>query len=308
MLDDKVDKVCCNKKPKIQPRQFLDTSNNNEVYTRVLQLNMHKTSPCTVDIYRIIEEDKCNNVGIIAGIQEPNINHPTGVISQFPSDSLIYHREEHRKMPSRAALYYSRDLDIQPFMEYTGPDIATGVWTLPLEEGSESKRTLVVTSVYMDINESKVWPEKFLKLVDKCNNDKTEILILCDSNAHSTAWGERDTNKRGHKVDHLLMHYNLVIHNQGVWPEAHTFRTEKGKSIIDITISSDFISGFCSETEEDHRDTISLLEEVKYEQTNNSNRHTEAEATHMDAQLTRTKWAASGTVTTSSPQQPPASS
>mmetsp|Transcript_2096 Transcript_2096/g.3963 ORF Transcript_2096/g.3963 Transcript_2096/m.3963 type:complete len:303 (+) Transcript_2096:59-967(+) len=36
--------------------------------------------------------------------------------------------------------------------------------------------------------------------------------------------------------------------------------------IPDITISSDFISGFCSETEEDHRDTISLLEEVKYEQ------------------------------------------
>jgi tRNA A37 methylthiotransferase MiaB len=34
----------------------------------------------------------------------------------------------------------------------------------------------------------------------------------------------------------------------------------------DVTISSDFISGFCSETEEEHRDTISLLQEVKYDQ------------------------------------------
>lgn len=34
----------------------------------------------------------------------------------------------------------------------------------------------------------------------------------------------------------------------------------------DVTISSDFISGFCSETEEEHKDTVSLLEEVKYDQ------------------------------------------
>ena len=36
--------------------------------------------------------------------------------------------------------------------------------------------------------------------------------------------------------------------------------------LSDVTISSDFISGFCSETEEEHKDTISLLQEVKYEQ------------------------------------------
>jgi tRNA A37 methylthiotransferase MiaB len=38
------------------------------------------------------------------------------------------------------------------------------------------------------------------------------------------------------------------------------------EKIPDITISSDFISGFCSETEEDHLDTLSLLESVQYEQ------------------------------------------
>lgn len=38
------------------------------------------------------------------------------------------------------------------------------------------------------------------------------------------------------------------------------------QKIPSLTISSDFISGFCSETLEEHLETISLLQEVKYEQ------------------------------------------
>lgn len=33
-----------------------------------------------------------------------------------------------------------------------------------------------------------------------------------------------------------------------------------------VSISSDFISGFCGETEADHLDTISLMEYVRYDQ------------------------------------------
>ena len=32
-----------------------------------------------------------------------------------------------------------------------------------------------------------------------------------------------------------------------------------------VAISSDFISGFCGESEEDHQETLSLMEEVRYE-------------------------------------------
>jgi tRNA-2-methylthio-N6-dimethylallyladenosine synthase len=42
---------------------------------------------------------------------------------------------------------------------------------------------------------------------------------------------------------------------------------DKAKAIIpDVAFSSDFISGFCGETEEEHKDTISLLKRVQYEQ------------------------------------------
>ena len=32
-----------------------------------------------------------------------------------------------------------------------------------------------------------------------------------------------------------------------------------------VALSSDFITGFCGETEEEHRDTVSLLEAVRYD-------------------------------------------
>jgi tRNA A37 methylthiotransferase MiaB len=37
-------------------------------------------------------------------------------------------------------------------------------------------------------------------------------------------------------------------------------------TIPDVAISSDFISGFCGETEEEHRDTLSLMETIEYDQ------------------------------------------
>lgn len=33
---------------------------------------------------------------------------------------------------------------------------------------------------------------------------------------------------------------------------------------LDIALSSDFIAGFCGETEDEHRETLSLVEQVGY--------------------------------------------
>lgn len=35
-------------------------------------------------------------------------------------------------------------------------------------------------------------------------------------------------------------------------------------SVTGVSLSSDFIAGFCGETEEDHQQTVSLLREVRY--------------------------------------------
>lgn len=57
----------------------------------------------------------------------------------------------------------------------------------------------------------------------------------------------------------------LEMMNRGYTREWYLGRIAAIRSIIpDAAISMDLISGFCSETEEEHRDTLSLMEEVKY--------------------------------------------
>lgn len=53
---------------------------------------------------------------------------------------------------------------------------------------------------------------------------------------------------------------------RGYTREAYLELADKIRARIpNVSISSDFISGFCGETDEEHQDTISLLEHVKYE-------------------------------------------
>ena len=54
---------------------------------------------------------------------------------------------------------------------------------------------------------------------------------------------------------------------RGYSREAYLELIDDVRSLIpDVAISSDFIAGFCGETEEEHLDTISLLEKVKFDQ------------------------------------------
>merc|ERR1711871_1612457 len=49
--------------------------------------------------------------------------------------------------------------------------------------------------------------------------------------------------------------------------EAYVELVQKARDMIPgVAISSDFISGFCGETEEQHLDTISLIREIKFDQ------------------------------------------
>lgn len=55
---------------------------------------------------------------------------------------------------------------------------------------------------------------------------------------------------------------------RGYTREAYLDLVQRIKEIVgdEVTLSSDFISGFCGETEEQHKDTVSLLASVQYDQ------------------------------------------
>lgn len=54
---------------------------------------------------------------------------------------------------------------------------------------------------------------------------------------------------------------------RGYTREAYLALAERAREVISgVALSSDFIAGFCGETEADHRETLSLMERVGYEQ------------------------------------------
>jgi tRNA-2-methylthio-N6-dimethylallyladenosine synthase len=58
----------------------------------------------------------------------------------------------------------------------------------------------------------------------------------------------------------------LEIMNRGYSREWYMERIEAIRRIVpDCSISTDIITGFCTETEEDHKDTLSLMEWVGYD-------------------------------------------
>ncbi|HMP99460.1 MAG TPA: tRNA (N6-isopentenyl adenosine(37)-C2)-methylthiotransferase MiaB [Cyclobacteriaceae bacterium] len=59
----------------------------------------------------------------------------------------------------------------------------------------------------------------------------------------------------------------LELMNRGYSREWYLSKVERIREILgeDCGISSDMITGFCTETEEEHQDTLSLMEQVKYD-------------------------------------------
>jgi tRNA-2-methylthio-N6-dimethylallyladenosine synthase len=58
----------------------------------------------------------------------------------------------------------------------------------------------------------------------------------------------------------------LAKMNRGYTREWYMGRIDKIKAVMpDCSISADIIAGFCSETEEEHQDTLSMMEYVKYD-------------------------------------------
>lgn len=55
--------------------------------------------------------------------------------------------------------------------------------------------------------------------------------------------------------------------SRGYTREAYLQLVMRAKELIPgLAITTDIISGFCGETEEEHRDTVSLMREVGYDQ------------------------------------------
>ena len=80
------------------------------------------------------------------------------------------------------------------------------------EEGAE--RSLVVCSAYLPYDSEDPPPLKELELVRYCKNKNLYLVLGCDSNAHHSAWGSMNCNRRGEVLMEFLNSSNLGILNR----------------------------------------------------------------------------------------------
>ena len=79
------------------------------------------------------------------------------------------------------------------------------------------------------------FPSKFIKLAEHCLLHKHGLIISTDSNAHHTAWGNKNCNTRGHKLLLLLAQTGLLWANNGKF----TFKRNSQETAIDLTLRNE---------------------------------------------------------------------
>ena len=105
-------------------------------------------------------------------------------------------------------------------------DMAVGLVKLDRKE-------VMIISLYCDIKDDPV-PEFLKTALDYAEKRGYSVLIAADTNAHSNTWGH-ETNQRGSVTEEFIQDNDLQLHNVG---RDYTFECKTGKSVIDITLSS----------------------------------------------------------------------
>ena len=91
-----------------------------------------------------------------------------------------------------------------------------------------------MVSAYFDILLESVIPAALTELIQYCEFHRKEVIIGCDTNAHSTLWHCPETNARGERLEEWILLHNLRVHNNGSEP---TFHRAGARTIIDMTLT-----------------------------------------------------------------------
>ncbi len=161
----------------------------------------------------------------IIAVQEPPVRD-NRVMGFVRNHKLFY--DQSARNP-RAALYVAKNINMWLVPEFTSGDITTCLWRK--DNGEET----YLASVYMDILDQDVIMTQLKSLLRMANIKKKEVLIMADTNAHSTLWGCEETNRRGEILEDFIFSNNLRIHNKG---DHFTFFNRRCATIIDVTLST----------------------------------------------------------------------
>lgn len=96
---------------------------------------------------------------------------------------------------------------------------------------------IVMVSGYFPYDATVGPPSSYLRNVRYCERNALKLIVGCDANAQSVAWGSSNTNTRSESFMEFIMEENLICVNVGNEP---TFAVCNREEVIDIT--------FCNKT------------------------------------------------------------
>ncbi len=183
---------------------------------KVVQVNLKKSRAANAELNRTNFD--------VALIQEPNMGRKATIsLLELPKRSFC-------KENARAAVIIGERVKYWSVESLSNRDLA--VIAVELERGF-----LFLASGYQDIMLPVVSPE-LNRLQKYCRDERIPLIIGMDSNAHSTVWGEGESNHRGVELEQWLMEMGMNVENRGRVP---TFTPLNGSrsTIIDLTITND---------------------------------------------------------------------
>jgi hypothetical protein len=171
------------------------------------------------------------NIEIVM-IQEPWVRKGRICGIELTSSKLTYFRSCERP---RAALLISNNADFLPLPQFINEDIVAVLVNIQI---SGEKQIFVLCSSYR-AGDKNVPSHEMQQLVNFCKQERYQLLLGCDSNAHNIVWGSKDTNIRGESFYDYIEGGGLCILNQGSEP---TFSTSTRSEVLDISLATYFIS------------------------------------------------------------------
>ncbi len=165
------------------------------------------------------------NQSFVVAIQEPPVNN--GKIKGFSRMNTLL-CDQSAEIP-RTAIYASKDIKLWLIPEFTSADVTTCIWKMG------KNREVYLVSVYMDILHQQVIPDPMRRLMRRAQLRSKEVLIMADTNAHSTLWGCPTDNKRGELLEEYIFANNIAVLNKG---DHFTFFNRRSATIIDVTLST----------------------------------------------------------------------
>ena len=212
-----------------QARLETDTSSQlpNNIKIICHQLNCHR-SVGPIDNLQSLISSSTPSSPYLCFIQEPPTNKDNKLTAV--SKSLNITAVEEASSRPRAALLISHNLNncCTPLTEFMTSDIAAARITT-----DSSASDLIVCSFYWDYTTADI-PISLHKLCAFASTNRLPIILGGDANAHHTAWGSTNTNKRGEQLMDLILRYNMSISNDGSMTFQNILRCEA----LDVTLGN----------------------------------------------------------------------